>query len=268
VGCCTTPDECTRYRAELLAILTSLEVLDNVTKNAEHHGQATIECSHRRAIEQAVHFTPLGVKMATQANYDIILAIRQLRSAINVILKPMFLPVCPRTMQQDTTSDGHTYSLLSLSSSIITVIRDGVSMVEDLRKDITKIAHSEALHQKIKKDNGWTEDQSATVDWDSYYAAIRGIPRSHQISITKLSHQLWNMNRQNNRYYKQSAVCHACQTSEELISRIFTLARKHLSLKFVRKPLSHLHLYLPRSLPPPSSTLFNWEYGIMYSPPL
>jgi hypothetical protein len=47
------------------------------------------------------------------------------------------------------------------------------------------------------------------------------VPRFHRISITKLSHQLWNTNCQNNKYYGQSAACPICQHPNETIAHIF-----------------------------------------------
>jgi len=60
------------------------------------------------------------------------------------------------------------------------------------------------------------------VDWSAYKTAIGRLPRAHRISITKMSHQLWNTNEQNHKYYGQSASCPYCQSHKETLPHVFT----------------------------------------------
>jgi hypothetical protein len=74
---------------------------------------------------------------------------------------------------------------------------------------------------KVKKDNGWTDEQLHQVEWSEYHRALRGIPRLHRVSIAKLSHQLWNTNYQNKKYYGTPATCTLCGNSPETPDHIY-----------------------------------------------
>ncbi len=59
------------------------------------------------------------------------------------------------------------------------------------------------------------------VAWPSFYQALCRIPRSHRISIMKLSHRLWNTNYQNSKYYGETDNCPICQASKETVEHVY-----------------------------------------------
>jgi hypothetical protein len=79
----------------------------------------------------------------------------------------------------------------------------------------------QSITAETPKDNQWTHQQFTQIDWKAFHIAFCRVPRSHRLSITELSHQLWNTNCQNNKYYGQSTVCPICQHPNETIAHIF-----------------------------------------------
>jgi hypothetical protein len=71
------------------------------------------------------------------------------------------------------------------------------------------------------KDNSWNNEQFHSISWSAYHQAIKKIPRSHRISISKLSHQLWNTNCQNQKYYGESNLCPICNVTPESIDHLY-----------------------------------------------
>jgi hypothetical protein len=55
---------------------------------------------------------------------------------------------------------------------------------------------------------------------------MHSLPRSHRISITKLSHQLWHTSCQDHKYYGNSPECTLCQTKHETLSPVYTCHSK------------------------------------------
>jgi len=106
-------------------------------------------------------------------------------------------------------------------SHVISIFYNNKELTDDLYPTIKDLAYTKPLKEKLQKDNSWSEDDFQSVDWDAFYTAIRRIPRSHRISITKLSHQLWNTNLQNNKYYNQSDKCPICQSATEDFNHLF-----------------------------------------------
>jgi hypothetical protein len=52
-------DQCSRYRAELLSILTSLQILVEVASDGNTLcGNITLECGHKRVLKEAFHNAP------------------------------------------------------------------------------------------------------------------------------------------------------------------------------------------------------------------
>jgi len=106
-------------------------------------------------------------------------------------------------------------------SHVISVFHNNKELTDDLYSTIKNLAYTKPLKEKLQKDNSWGEDEFQSVDWDAFYTTIRRTPRSHRISITKLSHQLWNTNLQNNKYYNQSNKCPICQSATEDFNHLF-----------------------------------------------
>jgi hypothetical protein len=92
---------------------------------------------------------------------------------------------------------------------------------QDIKSKIHDLEYREQLQAKLKKDNNWTATTFQMVDWDAYHKAIQRVPRSHRISIMKLSHQLWNTNHQNRKYYGHPELCPICTKIPETTSHIY-----------------------------------------------
>ena len=89
-----TSTPCTRYRAELLAILATLYTLKDIEQRTNGlHGSVVIESSHKRALREAFRHNPLGVKTAVQTNYDLIMEIRHLSTTLTIKIYPSHTPV-------------------------------------------------------------------------------------------------------------------------------------------------------------------------------
>jgi len=145
----------------------------------------------------------MGIKDTVQAHYDLI------------------VEIC------------HLLSLLPIPVTLVHIPGQGVmhyngeAILEGLEKVIHHNVHLPVLKSKLQKDNDWMEATLDTVTWDEYYSALRQLPRSHRISIMKLSHQLWNTNVQNNKFYGSSETCVLCNISPESIDHIYKCT--HLS---------------------------------------
>jgi hypothetical protein len=202
-----------------------------------------IQCGHKRAYKEAFRTSPPGVKTATQPHHDLIMDIRHLRHLVRTVIHPIYSP----TQSTDATtpllpsaqllspllqfvlqpSEAAYEAVLSCTplSHVITLLHQGKPIDNDVRKFIQDAAYAYPLQQKIQKDTGWSDDLFAKVAWPSFYQAIRCVPRSHRISITKLSHHLWNTNYQNNKYYGETDNCPICQASKETVEHVY--GRQH-----------------------------------------
>jgi hypothetical protein len=180
---------CTRYRAELLSILTSLITLYQTHVTAESlTGTIHMECGHKRVLREAFRNCPLGVKTAVQPNYDIIMEIRHLRSRMGISIIPVHNPWSQTTPHQQPNSDNfqnpqqksHRHSTQMQIPSLVkiapfthtvTVLKDGSPIFNNLRTTVNKTLHKEALRDKILKDNKWSKEQFDMVAWASYDSA-------------------------------------------------------------------------------------------------
>jgi hypothetical protein len=135
-------------------------------------------------------------------------------------------PVVPKTSIHEILRDPsirHLEEAISYTplSHVISVFHNNKELTDDLYPTIKDLVYTKPLKEKLQKDNSWGEDEFQSVDWDAFHTTIRRTPRSHRISITKLSHQLWNTNLQNNKYYNQSDKCPICQSAMEDINHLF-----------------------------------------------
>lgn len=73
----------------------------------------------------------------------------------------------------------------------------------------------------MQKDNCWTDNQFHAVNWAAYYQAYRRVPRSHRISLMKLSHKLWNTNSRNERFNGQPSTCPTCSQATETVDHVY-----------------------------------------------
>jgi hypothetical protein len=188
----------TRYRAELYAILMSLYIIYKAETTLAPHPSASInmQCSHATALKEAFRVSPLGIKTATQTNYDLLMDIRFLCNIIRSTIK-LNLGAPPTNDSAPTTSvpshDGILQTFLEQPpmtnaslvmthtpmSHIVSVMHEGRTVGSDLKSFISNVAYSQPLQQKIQKDTGWTADQFQQVAWSSYFGAIRRVSRSH-----------------------------------------------------------------------------------------
>jgi len=234
-------EACTHYRIVLKGLLTALYILFKVESNTENTMYPTviIQCAHKKAMREAFCQSPLGATTANQINYDLILDIRYsqnlLRSTIQTSCNqtpametshPIQTPMLSAAFITDPTFNNYISALDSTPMShVITVLHNDTVLIGDIRTINQDFEYSQPIREKLRKDNSWTDDQINMVDWDSFYIAMQKIPRSHCISIMKLSHQLWNTNIQNNKYYNQIASCPMCGHSLETASHIFKCPR-------------------------------------------
>jgi glutaredoxin len=191
-----------------------------------------ITCNNKRAYRCAFSKSPLGIRDAVQANYDIVLVIRHLQKLISIPLSASHAirgndgvdhstPLAPPLVRSQIQSD-HVSMLHAPESHIISVQYKGDIFVSNLLQPVKHELHYQPLKDKLQRDNKWTEHQFDSVDWLAYKRAICKLHRSHRVSITKLSHQLWNTNKQNNRYYNHSDLCPYCKAAEETLPHVFT----------------------------------------------
>jgi hypothetical protein len=107
-------------------------------------------------------------------------------------------------------------------SYTITVLHKAEIPYTAPRQIIHQTLHRGPLQQKLQRDNQWTEQQFNLVDWKAYHRAILKHPRSHRISLTKLSHGLWNTNMQNHQFYGEIPSCPACKQHPEDFTHVLT----------------------------------------------
>jgi 5-methylcytosine-specific restriction endonuclease McrA len=108
-----------------------------------------------------------------------------------------------------------------LSTEVISIIRHGERIINISKGIIQQALHEDQLISKICQDNRWTKETFNRVDWETYKRALQEFPRSHRISLIKLTHKLWNTNLQDMWYYGESGLCPICNVDTEMIDHIF-----------------------------------------------
>jgi hypothetical protein len=288
-GSSSTQLQCTRYRAELIGILSVLYI---IYKGEQLHPvkstfSVLLQCGHDKALKEAFRMSPEGITTATQANSDIIMDIRHLRHLISIKIQPIYAqpqldPPMQTSLEVPKTSIheilrnpslGHLEEAISYTplSHVISIFYNNKELTDDLYPTIKDLAYTKPLKDKLQKNNSWSEDEFQSVDWDAFYTTIRHIPRSHRISITKLSHQLWNTNIQNNKYYNQSDKCPIFQSATEDFNHLFHQAisnqtdlgwgafcRGHVSRLWRTAFLLHYHPKKPQPESNRSETADKW----------
>jgi len=258
----------TRYRAELFAIMKRLYIIYKAESIVTPDSSTTIniQCSHKTALVEAFRDSPLGIKTATQLNYDLLMDIRSLRNMIRSTLKPSIGAPPLQTSTPTSSTPSHddilrtflarptlTNTSLVINhtplSHVVSIIHEGKTIGTDLKTVISNIAYTRPLKKKIQKDTGWADAQVQQIAWQSFFGAIRRVSRSHRISIIKLSNQLWNTNVQNQKYYDESPLCPICQLHPESFSHVFCCS--HPTARDNRQEsLTQLQSSLHRSTPP------------------
>ena len=203
-------------------------------------GQVNLSSNNKRALYEAFGLKPLGVTLANQLDYDILLEIRRLRTSLKININSYHVPQpnegvpedvkelctpaveCNAYLQSASLANRAALIASMLPSQVITVIHNKGIVLSPLRALVSRILHRHPLQQKLQRDNNWTEQQYSLIDWPAYQRAIDKHPRSHRISITKLSHLLWNTNQQNSHYYGESSMCPSCKRVTEDTTHIYT----------------------------------------------
>jgi hypothetical protein len=223
----------------------------------------TLQCSHKKALKEAFRGTPVGVTTANQINQDLILDIRYFRNLLRTDIKGILsqeiitgqtYPIQTNPLNIAFVQEPSQYNLHRVNEStpithVVTLVHDKTAFTGDIRTKIHELEYQEQLKAKIQKDNDWTSQQFQMVDWPAYFKAFRRIPRSHRVSIMKLSHQLWNTNIQNEKYYGHSNMCPICQLAPESPTHVYKCS--HPAAATHRKEaLSSLSTSLTGSTPP------------------
>jgi hypothetical protein len=256
------------YRAELLGQLASLYILEWVEELYPGiTGTVSLISDSGKALRQAFRQGPIGVKDATQDEFDIILAIRRQRQSLKTTITVEWTPghpspADPRGEQvknatahklavarlKDTNSTGFDDDIQHIFP--ITILYKGSPITKGLPQQVSVDVHYNALKEKLKKDNEWDEKTFGAVDWGNYHKAIISLPRPYRLSISKLSHNLWNTNEQNSKYYGHDSSCPYC-TQTETQTHLFTCsssaaaeARK-LALKTLQESLAKFNTPQP-----------------------
>jgi hypothetical protein len=228
-----------KYRVELYALweaihvllTTERELLASCGKNKNFlTPEVTIAVSQKRIMHRIFTQTPIGVKDTVQPHYDLILEICHLLSLCESRTKAIHVPgqsitIHPKSKYPSSTNRPHPmveHQEVTLATQIITVHHAREPIIEGLDRIVHHEHHRDLLQSKLQKDNGWSDEQFLQIEWQEYYRALRGISRSHRVSIAKLSHQLWNTNLQNHRYYGTSDTCSLCGISSETPDHIYS----------------------------------------------
>jgi hypothetical protein len=167
-------------------------------------------------------------------------------------LQPPPTALCPPLLDiiHDTTAQHHREAIsYTPLSHVISVFHRNKALTGDLYSMIKNLEYPIPLQEKLQKDNQWCEEVYKSVDCDAYYRAIRRVPRSHRISITKLSQQLWNTNLQNRKYYNQSDVCPISQSTTEDFNHVFHCTHTSADT-FWQEAITNLFTTLQPSTPP------------------
>jgi len=220
------------YRAELLGILAAIQIIHEVEElYPTVEGEALLISDCAKALRRALKQGPIGVKDATQDEFDLILELRQRRITLRTKITAEWTPGHPSVTdprgEQVKNATAHSLAVKRLqqpmstgyeddilTTPIISVLHREAPITKGLPQQIMADVHYGALQHKLLKDNEWTEEVFQRIDWDSYHRAIISLPRPHRLSISKLSHNLWNTNCQNSKFYGHESSCPYCSMPE------------------------------------------------------
>jgi len=114
--------------------------------------------------------------------------------------------------------------VLALMAGKATIIFNNNVITAGLPQQIKANLYYDNLKGILLKDNHWTEEVFKFRYWEAFHLVIVTVPRTHRISITKVCHQLWNTNDQNQKFYGHSSLCHLCCKATETIDHIYSCA--------------------------------------------
>jgi len=213
------------YRVELRSISASLYLTQHLQSQINSQPVIMIICQTKRVHHALIHQTPLGIKHATQSNYDVILEARHLISSLNLDVQLHCIPgslyisnPVPDSIQE-WCSTSHPNSLPV--THMISVLHEEHAVHSNLSNLIRNQLHHKPIKGKLHKDDSWKEVTFSSIDWEGYKDAYLSLSHQWQISITKMSHQLWNTNVQNNRYYAETPLCLLCHLHQETADHVY-----------------------------------------------
>jgi hypothetical protein len=155
-----------RYRVELLTVLTVIRILlqaQDSTSIPEIPTCVTFEVRQKRIILWVFTNSPIGLKDAVQANYDVILEIRRLLSQCHYKV----IPVHNTSNQTSVISaDGVSEADPIIVPHTITILHRGNKILEGLECIMSHEHHFSVLQGKLMKDNLWNIHQFQSVAWD------------------------------------------------------------------------------------------------------
>jgi hypothetical protein len=162
--------QASNYRAQLYSILASLLILKHVEAHREiKEGRAFVTSINQRALRTALKKGPIGVKSATQAEYDIVLSISDARAGLMTEVNPLWLEnKSLATLTEDQqlnikahqtaisrlrqSNINHSISKRHVLSNIITVRSHGSVITSGLPEQIITNIHYHLLRGKIIKE--------------------------------------------------------------------------------------------------------------------
>ncbi len=81
---------------------------------------------------------------------------------------------------------------------------------------------NEPLMKTICKEANWDTSTFKMVDWSSFGKAFKKLPRSKQLSYSKLTQGIINTNEQNYKFYGLPDLCPFCNSQKETVAHVFT----------------------------------------------
>jgi hypothetical protein len=175
-----------RYRAELFSILLGLYILHSVEQSSPRTERSTaiITSNSKQALKQAFGSSPIGIRRAIRANYDLVLEIAHFRKTLTRTLSTYHGPVQNGGLVSANPSkpilevhklSGACYQVQQpLYSHVVTVLHKGEPVLANLQQLVQDATYHQPLQQKLQKDNNWTDEQFSLVDW----VLIKGHSRS------------------------------------------------------------------------------------------
>ncbi len=222
----------------ILAAITVLQMAESQS-SSYGHGTATLISDCQKGLRNALSLGPSGTREATQDEYDLIMQNRQRRETLKTKIQTLWVrghqQMPDRRGEQSRNAEAHLLAVRKLRGEGVNdsitppIIPKGKASVSfnnqiitaGLPQKIKTNLYYDTLKNKLQKDNRWTDTTFGLIYWEAFHAAMVSVPRTHRISITKISHQLWNTNKQNNKFYNQSVLCPICTNCIEDTNHIY-----------------------------------------------
>lgn len=191
-------------------------------------GAVTVQSYTSAALRVTLRQGPVGISMAMQDNYDIVLEIRQLLKEIACKVIPEWTHT-ERSKKSTSNNRASGYRQNTrciappprLTTTVAMVFHNGRPFSQGIPLLVKQNMHFKPLKQKIMKDTEWDEDIFQSIDWHNFHRVMASLPRTTIPSNTKLAHGLWNINVQNAKYYGESNKCPWYLAHKETIHHLY-----------------------------------------------